>query len=639
MSESHRARGGSCHGAIIETSIRSISANRFNFGCQSRINLANHRQSLPSTSFSSPLTQSALREATVHAQDDASMSRQANEEPRWARQHARRLSQAIAPTLTQRPPASRSYAASAHPSDDPQRLRFSGDGSRLSFSAPRGALRDPSPEYTPTHERRTSLMTPSRHASYRQSNLSYSAPRDSNSISFPDRSPGGYDARGAVGQYPDGTESTASTTAPSTVWDELDDMKSRIRKLELTGKLPASSGAAMTQAIGERPRTATTTVTTISSSPKRARHDSVSPSESMSGGPVMANVHPLLQSALLKSKALLPQEVYRVLEAAAQDALSLAAMANGQQASGIPQPQSGVPSSPSIADRLARRKAESICRNLTDLCIALSDGKIEAEAPIHEVPRPSTLRPMSRDASSSYANTFQPSYQQSHSGDRDLSSIPRASPSALSRLEARRSSMISTINSPRGSVSTPTASNSQVGRGINRASTLLRRRAESGEEEEEAREFRPVSRAATDAGYRISPRERISREYTSQHPLPDQRSPSVQSNLPLRRHFASNSLSNAPPLPSTPEGLGSTARRYLERSTPPVPSNERDSSGAGTTMTDDHTERGSVLESVHGGGGSRRSSLGRSGSVVRKLRAAQLTDSPPVPSIHERDYQ
>lgn len=66
----------------------------------------------------------------------------------------------------------------------------------------------------------------------------------------------------------DGTESTMSTTAPSTVWDELDDLKSRIRKLELTGKLPSSSAAAMSSMAGERPRTATTTVTTVSSSPK-----------------------------------------------------------------------------------------------------------------------------------------------------------------------------------------------------------------------------------------------------------------------------------------------------------------------------------------------------------------------------------
>jgi len=77
----------------------------------------------------------------------------------------------------------------------------------------------------------------------------------------------------------EGTESTVSTTAPSTVWDELEDLKSRIHRLELTGKLPATSGAAMSHASNERPATATTTVTTMSSSPKRGRGNSISPVE------------------------------------------------------------------------------------------------------------------------------------------------------------------------------------------------------------------------------------------------------------------------------------------------------------------------------------------------------------------------
>jgi hypothetical protein len=41
------------------------------------------------------------------------------------------------------------------------------------------------------------------------------------------------------------SDSVDSQTAPSTVWDELDDLKSRIKKLELTGKIPPTSSAAL----------------------------------------------------------------------------------------------------------------------------------------------------------------------------------------------------------------------------------------------------------------------------------------------------------------------------------------------------------------------------------------------------------
>ncbi len=46
------------------------------------------------------------------------------------------------------------------------------------------------------------------------------------------------DAHRQEGAGVEGTESSASTAAPSTVWDELDDLKSRIHRLELTGKIP-----------------------------------------------------------------------------------------------------------------------------------------------------------------------------------------------------------------------------------------------------------------------------------------------------------------------------------------------------------------------------------------------------------------
>ncbi|KAJ0292443.1 hypothetical protein CBS470a_002748 [Colletotrichum nupharicola] len=80
-------------------------------------------------------------------------------------------------------------------------------------------------------------------------------------ISQPDRNDGG-DQVSTAANGVEGTEltTTASTTEPSTVWDELDDLKSRIHRLEMTGKLPKISGAVMSRTSDERPPTATNTV-------------------------------------------------------------------------------------------------------------------------------------------------------------------------------------------------------------------------------------------------------------------------------------------------------------------------------------------------------------------------------------------
>ncbi|KAK5106574.1 hypothetical protein LTS08_000694 [Lithohypha guttulata] len=172
------------------------------------------------------------------------------------------------------------------------------------------------------------------------------------------------------------TESTASTTAPSTVWDELDDLKSRIRKLELTGKLPPSSAAAMVSA--ERPRTATTAATTMSSSPKHSKTPSQLQS-TIEGVP--PNVHPLLHEALGNAKAIVSHDVYQKLLATAQDALQLATMTSLDNQS----VRSGVPA---MSERQVRRRIESMCRSLTELAIALA---IEPK-----VSQPS-YRPGSRD--------------------------------------------------------------------------------------------------------------------------------------------------------------------------------------------------------------------------------------------------
>ncbi|KAI1957349.1 hypothetical protein LOZ58_005719 [Ophidiomyces ophidiicola] len=242
----------------------------------------------------------------------------------------------------------------------------------------------------------------------------------------------------------DGTESTLSTTAPSTVWDELDDLKSRIRKLELTGKLPASSAAAMSSVSMERPRTATTMVTTISSSPKHGRKTSASPNAAAgssvgdTAGAVDMQIQSLLRAALAKAKATLSPVVYGTLEATANDALTLASAFNPPPPPQQQQQQMGSGMSGAGGDRQAKRKIDSMCRSLTELCIALADERLARN------------RPSSRDAASGLlpqgngvvdtglgASTSSYRRSTSHEPTEDAS---RAL--AGSRLDGRRSSML-----------------------------------------------------------------------------------------------------------------------------------------------------------------------------------------------------
>jgi hypothetical protein len=471
-------------------------------------------------------------------------------------------------------------STTAHTLDDSSKSRYFGQPP-LSLSASRiGTRTERSPDSTGRSAGRRpsipepSAITPSRTHIYRPSNLSYSAPRNYNSSPLIDRSTDGH----VVADLPraDGTESTISTAAPSTVWDELEDLKSRIRKLELTGKLPPSSGAAISNVSADRPPTAATTVTTMSSSPKHGRGNSLSPSGSAVGGAAgAATIHPLLHSALAKSKPLLSNDVYKALEAAASDALSLAVMMGSTGQPGVISSTQSVlsGSNSNLTDRQVRRKADSMCRSLTELCLALTQGK---SSPSANTDVPATL-PGSRDTASTTTTTtattlfmpsrdgtaepkspvvpFHPQQRNLQDADTDLAR-PASSSRALSRLEARRSSLIalSSGTSPRnspGELLTPTQASSSPNR---RTSLLGRSRRAGTEEPEDETRFRAPSRAATDVGYvRQSPRE-----YTSQHPLP--------SGLPTRKQFGATNTPTTPVVPNT------SGRRFLDRNTPPASS-------------------------------------------------------------------
>lgn len=489
-------------------------------------------------------------------------------------------------------------SSSAHPRSELNRSRYVPSAAQSSPTSPRGSQHtyDSQLSYAPRQSKpEQSFRLATRTNSYRQSNLSYSTPRVYNSSPLVARTME-VDDGPETPRAAEGTESTTSTTAPSTVWDELDDLKSRIRKLELTGKLPATSGAAVSHASGERPPTATTTATTMSTSPKGGRGHSMSPTYSNGIGTAAGETHPLLQSALANSKLLLSPEVYKALEAAASDALVIAAVMGSVGQSGLMSgAQSVIGSSvATVTDRQLRRKADSMCRSLTELCLALSD-----DSQLQAVSQ-ALIRPGSRDKE--HQNGASNSPQRVTSSSVDGLSRVKSSPRALSRLEARRSSLLanSSLPSPRYAPS-EIAAPTQAAMAGRRTSMLLRNRRAGTEEldqDDEEGRFRAPSRAATEIG-RL---RNSTREYSSQLPLPDVRTPSAASNLPVRRHYVSTSLNSGLSPSTTMPNLA--ARKYLDRSTP-----ERDTSSVIGRLAEDRGQRIAGLDGM---------GLGRTGSVDRR---------------------
>ncbi|KAI9679791.1 MAG: hypothetical protein M1817_004805 [Caeruleum heppii] len=576
---------------------------------QMKSRLANKRQSLPADSFSSWRNPAPLLRETTDP-DLRPRTQPAT--------HSRRISQNISANYRSSIP-SPSASRSAHPAEDTGKGRYLEGTSRTSFNPSISSHLDRTPSLSGGSERRPSLPvltpnTPSR--TYRQSNLSHAIPPDHPSHLTAERH-ANTQLRPTV-PYPDDTESTVSTTAASTVWDELDSLKSRMRRLELTGRLPDSSDAAMTRAANDRPHTATTTVTTVSSSPRRGRMSPKASEASTAMGE--ANGPPLLQ-ALQESKALLEPNVYGALEATAADALSLAAMVSSNHAgANLSSAAStiGMNTTNPVSDRQVRRKAESVCRSLTEFCVALagspnlgSPGAALHLQPNHGSPTISVAprSPLLNDGMSDISPVQGYNTRRRGSAQSDALSIARSGSRALSRVEARRSSMMSFSNAP--SPRTPQESSipmsaASVGNSgaatplthmnlLKRTSTMLRSRrgvgvGDSSPLDDEAFSSRAPSRAATEIGIghlRRGHGTGSPREYTSSHPLPHL-PPSQPSQTPSHLAYQSptpasllrrpNHISTSIGTPSsnTPNTVATaTSRRFLERSSPASSSVER----------------------------------------------------------------
>ncbi|KAL1961383.1 hypothetical protein VTO42DRAFT_111 [Malbranchea cinnamomea] len=253
------------------------------------------------------------------------------------------------------------------------------------------------------------------------------------------------------------------------------------------------------------------------------------------------------------------------------------------------------------SDRQMRRKADSVCRSLTELCLALSEDQPPVPA--------SNPRPSSRDATSTVrlvngrpdTDSATPTLTYRRSASHEPEDPPRSqvsfnlAPGSHGLPEGRRRSMLnlsSTANhaSDDGSESPSTVKLPTPPSRLSRSTTLLRSRRiapEEGEYGDKLAAPRPVSRAMTEATL-TGPKERL---LARDRPLlghPSSRAPGVEnqplpsrpsatttttaaaaaaaaatatpSSIPLRRHYAASSTSHL--ATTSPSSIQPGFRRY-----------------------------------------------------------------------------
>lgn len=464
------------------------------------------------------------------------------------------------------------------------------------------------------------------------------------------------------------SESSNSTAAPSTVWDELDELKSRIHRLELTGKLPRTSGAAVSRSSDERPPTADTGATTLSGSPKRASGGDAAPTEIISTTSSHREAQPILKSALTKAKPFLSSEVFEAIDTAANDALSLAQMmAPVGQAGPISSGAStiGVGGPSTVTDRQLRKKADSICRSLTELCLTLTEeGTQRSSAP------PSRPQTQGTSVSKNEAPSSPPAMRvftgrQSAGPEEPLPSVEGFNSPRTTRLEKRATYNFTTMNPISNGPSSRYAGSvvggddtitgrksslilSRARRGVTdepeeqgRQTSLLRtRRAKTEEPEDDNAStvlypprrvttigrvsnideepqvgLRAPSRANTELGgglrIAVPPRDSIARRQPAQEPV------SASAAQPARRLLTSN-LPTPGPYSSrlmTPTTPG--ARRFLQVSR--QPQDREDTTNVAGRLAEDRGQRYSI-------GGTSSASIARTNSLHRKRNSG-------IPSI------
>ncbi|KPA46892.1 hypothetical protein FLAG1_00076 [Fusarium langsethiae] len=548
----------------------------------------------------------------------------------------------------------RDKAASAHPEENLGRSRASTSTMRPSPVTPRSIVfQEPNSENSNYSRRRPSITEnnatgQSRGSAYKSIHHGHNKTYNSSPLvrSFDFQMPSNID----TGNGAEGTESTLSNTAPSTVWDELDDLKSRIHRLELTGKLPSTSGAAVSRLSDDRPPTATTTATTMSSSPKRVEngHRQTADAVSTTSSHHHRESHSILQSALAKSKVLLDTNIYQALESAANDAISLASMMGTPGQPGpISSSASTIGSNATVTDRQLRRKAESVCRSLTELCLALGEEATQTRMPRQSIEVPPPVQ-SEAPITPTVNKTFSGFSQRRQSIGRPEKNVPKeavTSPRTMSKFEERRLSILngSSLPTSRASTSIPSTpiepmSSRRSSLLVSRArragteepddgrtsSLLLRtrragteepdegrrtslfvrnRRNTVGEDSEDESRFRGPSRIRTDLNtIRVVPQE--------QTPQPAENT----SAIPRRRYVSSTIGTSRLATPSV--NTATPPRRYMERST------QQDQ---GTSVADRFAEERAQRYTSLG----QTTMVNRTGSMIRRPNRESIASGNP----------
>jgi hypothetical protein len=379
------------------------------------------------------------------------------------------------------------------------------------------------------------------------------------------------------------------STAHSAIWDEMPEMKTLVNKVDYGRSFPSPAGAT-SNGSQERPRTGTTTITTISSSPKLSM--GLKPGEKRLSQDIN-NIHPLLHQSLARCKPVVSPTLYRSLEKAAADALEMASWAKTTGVNGSIYSSASAINGVS-GDRQLRRKADNICRNLTDLCITLAEAHGSITSPTQDTSHQSRLvspsTATSRRASRDYSASLYPS-QQSETLPRSYrhASVEPERPSpatsrALERVEARRVSYLST-GTPSGSpreanapapllpasarpthLGVPDSSPITPSTSLLRSGTsLLRtRRPVADYDDEDAHSVRPISRATTEigAGFRKrNDRQTLNRQL--EQLSTSQSSISAAQNANILRRVTGGALLQSPTTPSSAGIPSRTSSRFL----------------------------------------------------------------------------
>lgn len=201
---------------------------------------------------------------------------------------------------------------------------------------------------------------------YRASPKSFSSPLVSSYIqNMSSRSHGRHSSSMAYSD--DGRESVVSGAA-STVWDDVDDVKSRLKRLETLSR-NEDDVASVHEA-----RSNTITTDTSASQPLGVTNPQTSTARTLTANALTSSPQRKLQASVARIHTNLSEDVFRALDSSADDAIALSGIADNLDTF------TGISPEFEMNFRRLRRKADDLCRNMTELCSALGGEGLRISA-------------------------------------------------------------------------------------------------------------------------------------------------------------------------------------------------------------------------------------------------------------------